>query len=154
MLAITTVEIRKPMANNTNVLKTLTRAIMEKRCVAIRREGQTRLVPIEPHALYSDAKHGIILDFYQPPITTFDTNSKGAWDSVTWRNITAAFWLNTSFEPRLKRGFNPAQEKYRTGLLAIIDTHRRPNNEYRLWEQIETSIERHLKKYPDSGAKH
>jgi len=112
------------------------------------------VIPIEPHALYSDTRHGIILDFYQPPITSFDTNSKGAWDSIAWRNITAAFWLNTSFEPRLKRGFNPAQEKYQSGLLAIVDTGTRSNKDRRLWEHIETSIEQHLKKYPDSGTKH
>jgi len=129
------------MASNPNTLKTLTKAIVEKRCVAIRCDGKSRLFSIEPHAVYSDSNSNIILDFFQQG-TSSEGPQNGFWNTIGWRKINAVFWLNTSFSPRLKQGFMPELEKYKTGLLAIVDGGNRSQKNNIHWENIEASIDR------------
>ncbi|MFV1975753.1 MAG: hypothetical protein ACC651_08380 [Candidatus Scalindua sp.] len=129
------------MAGNPNTLISLTKAILEKRCVAIRFDGKTRLVTIEPHAVYTDSNSNIILDFYQRSATGHGSQD-GFWNTVAWRKINAVFWLNNSFSPRLKQGFTPALKKYQSGLLAIVDSGSRSRKSAMRWENIEASIDR------------
>lgn len=127
------------MASNPNTLITLTKAILEKRCVAIRCDGKSRLITIEPHAVYTDSNSNIILDFFQQSASS-EGSHNGFWNTIGWRKINAVFWLNTSFSPRLKQGFTPELEKYQAGLLAIVDGRSKKKNMQ--WDNIEASIDR------------
>jgi len=129
------------MASNPNTLITLTKAILEKRCVAIRCDGKSRLITVEPHAVYTDSNSNIILDFYQQSATGSGSQD-GFWNTIAWRKINAVFWLNNSFSPRLKQGFTPTLKKYQSGLLAIVDSGGRSNKNVMHWENIEASIDR------------
>ena len=129
------------MANNPNTLITLTKAILKKNCVAIRCDGRSRLVTIEPHAVYTDSDSNIVVDFYQHR-TGGAGPQDGFWNSLAWRKINAVFWLNTLFSPRLRQGFNPDLDKYQTGLLAIVDSGGRSRNNIMHWENVEASIDR------------
>lgn len=140
------------MANITNALRTLTKAILEKRCVAIRCDDNSRLIAIEPHAIYSDTDSNIILDFYQLPAGNGAGN--GVWNSIAWRNINAVFWLNTSFMPRLKYGFKPKLDKYQAGLLAMVSSGGPSRKNKLLWENVESSIEQLLARDPARLVKH
>lgn len=128
------------MASNPNTLITLTKAILEKRCVAIRCDGKARLFTIEPHAVYTDSNSNIILDFFQQSASG-DGPQNGFWNTIGWRKINAVFWLNTSFSPRLKQGFTPELEKYQAGLLAIVSSSSRSQKNNMQWENIEASID-------------
>jgi hypothetical protein len=142
------------MANNPNAIKTLTRAILEKRCVAIRCDGSARLITIEPHAIYLDRKRNMVLDHFQKSGKTNEKNAEGFWNTTGCRKINAVFWLNTFFRPRLKQGFVPEQEKYQKDLLAIVDTGKRSTMTDSAIVTIENSIDQLLSANPESLTKH
>lgn len=142
------------MAGNPNTLRIVTQAILEKRCLAIRRDGKSRLVTIEPHVVYTDRNKEIILEFYQKSGRREDSSANGFWNSIGWRKIDAVFWLNTFFSPRLDRGFSPSEDKYNTGLVAIVDTGGREDADKRLLQNIETSIEQLLASGPTVQIRH
>jgi hypothetical protein len=48
-----------------NVLQVISRAIRERRCLAIHYDGQRQVRVVEPHAVYADEHDALVLDAYQ-----------------------------------------------------------------------------------------
>ena len=142
------------MASNPNTLKTLTKAILEKRCVAIRCEGKSKLITIEPHAVYIDSNSNFILDYFQQIGTNDKGASDGVWNSIAWRKINSVFWLNTAFTPRINQGFEPVQDKYKSGLIAIVDINKRSKVDTQQLQTIESSIDQILASQPSAQTEH
>jgi hypothetical protein len=142
------------MAGNPNTLRVLTQAIQEKRCVAIRCDGKNRLVTIEPHAIYTDAHGDIVLDCFQKTHADNDDRIKGFWNTINWRKINAVFWLNTFFAPRIAQGFVEVDDKYQSGLVAIVNTGSRQKTGKQTFHTIESSIEQLLASNQKTATKH
>ena len=142
------------MATNPNAIKTLTRAILEKRCVAIRRDGNSRLITVEPHALYLDSKLNVVLDYFQKHGKLEGNNHEGFWNTTGCRKINAVFWLNTFFNPRLKQGFVPDLDKYQRDLLAIVDTGNHALLNQSTFAMIESSIDQLLASRSEVSTRH
>lgn len=132
------------MAGNPNTLRILSQAIHEKRCVAIRLDGKNRLVTIEPHVIYTDTHNNIVIDCFQKKNADKDDGIEGFWNTIKWRKINAVFWLNTFFAPRIAQGFIEMDEKYLSGLVAIVNTGNRLNSDKQTFHAIESSIEQLL----------
>lgn len=131
------------MQDKSKNIRVLINAILEKKCAAVYWEGHTRLVAIEPHVIYTDYKDDVVLEFYQ---RSGDKNVDGAWDTVGWRDIKAAFILNSTFSPRLNEGFDPKLDKYQAGLLAMVSNSFSSKSHRSLWKKVETTIDEIVRK--------
>lgn len=104
-----------------NVLQVISRAIRERRCVAIHFNGQRQVRVVEPHAVYSDELDRLVLDAYQ-----IRGYSEAARPTPFWRPfplglITSISLLKEGFAPRVLEGFSPNRPKYRRGLVVVVD---------------------------------
>lgn len=142
------------MAGNPNTLRILTQAIQEKRCVAIRCDGKNRLVTIEPHVIYTDAHNNIVVDCFQKSNADKNDEREGFWNAINWRKINAVFWLNTFFTPRINQGFIEADDKYQTGLVAMVNTGNRIASDRRTFQSVESSLEQLLASSQGTAIKH
>lgn len=103
-----------------NVLHTLTRAVRERRCVALRYHGQRGLRVVEPHAIYSDEQSRLLLDGYQVRGYSASGRPPPFWRPFRIKSIAEAELLPQAFAPRVAEGFSPARLKYKHGLVAIV----------------------------------
>jgi predicted DNA-binding transcriptional regulator YafY len=107
-----------------NILKVLTNAIREKRCVAIRYHDQRHVRVVEPHVIYTHESGELVMDAFQTRGYSASGRPPPFWRPFRLKKITAVSPINESFETRLREGFTHSREKYRHGLVAIVDNHR------------------------------
>ena len=108
-----------------NVLQLLTQAVREKRCVAVRYHDQRHVRVIEPHVIYSHEGGELLLDAYQTRGYSSSGRAPPFWRPFRLKKIVAVSLLKESFETRLVEGFAHDKDKYRRGLVAMVDDRRR-----------------------------
>ncbi len=104
-----------------NVLQVISRAIRERRCLAIHYDGQRQVRVVEPHAVYADEHDALVLDAYQIRGYSEAARPTPFWRPLPLRGISAISLLKERFTPRLSEGFSPDRPKYRRGLVVVVD---------------------------------
>lgn len=104
-----------------NILQLLTQAIHEKRCVAIRYHDQRHVRVVEPHAIYSQEGGELVMDAFQTRGYSSSGRPPPFWRPFRLKKIGAISVLKENFETRAQEGFSPDKDKYRNGLVAIVD---------------------------------
>ncbi len=104
-----------------NALQVVTRAIRERRCLAIHFDGQRDVRVVEPHAVYSDEQDRLVLDAYQIRGYSEAGRPTPFWRPFPLGQITTISLLKENFAPRILEGFSPTRPKYRRGLVVVID---------------------------------
>ena len=104
-----------------NILQILSRAIKERRCVAIRYQGQRPVRVVEPHAIYSDEQSQLMLDAYQIRGHSSSGRPLPFWRPFRVKKIDEIEILKNVFTPRTVEGFSAARLKYKNGLVAIVE---------------------------------
>lgn len=104
-----------------NILQVLTKAIKERRCVALRYQDQRAVRVVEPHAIYSDEHSQLMLDAYQ--VRGFSSSGRPLpfWRPFRIKKISDVEVLKEVFMPRTAEGFSAARLKYKNGLIAIVE---------------------------------
>lgn len=110
----------------TNILQVLTKAIKERRCVAIRYQDQRAVRVVEPHAIYSDEHSQLMLDAYQVRGHSSSGRPLPFWRPFRIKKIVDAEVLKEVFMPRTAEGFSAARLKYKNGLVAIVEVPHTP----------------------------
>ncbi|MDH4133320.1 MAG: hypothetical protein OEV31_00890 [Gammaproteobacteria bacterium] len=110
-----------------NILQILTAAIRDKQCVAIRYHDQRDLRVIEPHVVYTKENGELVVEAYQVRGYSSSGRPPPFWRPFRLRKVSAVSPLKEHFQTRLKEGFVHDKEKYRRGLVAIIDDRRQAN---------------------------
>ena len=115
-----------------NILNALSRAIRERRAIAIRyyhriladasESRQIRVV--EPHAVYTNERGELVVDCYQTRGYSSAARPPPFWRPFRLKRIAAISILKEKFEVRTAEGFRPNRSRYRNGLVAMIE-HRR-----------------------------
>jgi predicted DNA-binding transcriptional regulator YafY len=104
-----------------NILQILSRAIKERRCIALRYQGQRSVRVVEPHAIYSDAESQLMLDAYQIRGHSSSGRPLPFWRPFRVKKIDEVEILKTVFMPRSAEGFSADRLKYKHGLVAIVE---------------------------------
>ena len=104
-----------------NILQILSRAIKERRCIAIRYQGQRSVRVVEPHAIYSDDQSQLMLDAYQIRGHSSSGRPLPFWRPFRVKKIDEVEVLKNVFVPRTSEGFSAARLKYKNGLVAIVE---------------------------------
>lgn len=107
-----------------NILQILTRAIKDRRCVALRYERQRAVRVIEPHAIYSDEHSQLMLDAYQVRGYSSSGRPMPFWRPFRIKKIMDVEILKDGFMPRTAEGFSADRLKYKSGLVAIVESPR------------------------------
>lgn len=107
-----------------NILQLLTAAIREKRCVAIRYHDQRHVRVVEPHAIYTHESGELVMDAFQTRGYSASGRPPPFWRPFRLKKITAISTIKENFETRAQEGFSHAKDKYRNGLVAMVDSHR------------------------------
>lgn len=105
-----------------NILQVLSRAINERRCIAVRYQDQRAVRVVEPHAIYSDEHAQLMLDAYQVRGYSSSGRPLPFWRPFRIKKITDVEILKEVFQPRTAEGFSAARLKYKNGLVAIVET--------------------------------
>jgi predicted DNA-binding transcriptional regulator YafY len=105
-----------------NILQLLSRAIKERRCIAIRYQGQRAVRVVEPHAIYSDEQSQLMLDAYQVRGHSSSGRPLPFWRPFRVKKIDEVEILKNVFVPRTAEGFSAARLKYKNGLVAIVES--------------------------------
>ena len=108
-----------------NILQLLTTAIREKRCVAIRYHDQRHVRVVEPHAIYTHESGELVMDAFQTRGYSSSGRPPPFWRPFRLKKINAISLLKENFETRLQEGFSPEKDKYRKGLVAMVDDQRK-----------------------------
>jgi hypothetical protein len=108
-----------------DILKLLTRAIQEKRCIAIRYHGQTHIRVLEPHAIYTAENGEILMDAFQVRGYSSSGRPTPFWRPFRLKKINVVSLLKENFTTRGEEGFDPGKSKYKNGMYAIVDDRRR-----------------------------
>jgi predicted DNA-binding transcriptional regulator YafY len=108
-----------------NILQLLTSAIREKRCVAIRYHDQRHVRVIEPHVIYTHETGELVVEGYQTRGYSSSGRPPPFWRPFRLKKISAVSLLKETFETRVREGFAYEKDKYRNGLVAMIDDRRR-----------------------------
>lgn len=103
-----------------NTIQTISQAIKDKRCIAIRYHDQRQVRVVEPHAVYTDERGELTLDAYQSRGFSASGRPPPFWRPFRLTKITAVTVLKEKFEPRIAEGFSSSRMKYRSGLVAIV----------------------------------
>lgn len=105
----------------TNILQVITKAIKERRCVALRYQDQRAVRVVEPHAIYTDEHSQLMLDAYQ--IRGYSSSGRPLpfWRPFRIKKISGVDVLKEVFMPRTAEGFSAARLKYKSGLVAIVE---------------------------------
>lgn len=103
-----------------NILQVLTRAINERRCIALRYQDQRAIRVVEPHAIYSEEHSQLMLDAYQVQGYSASGRPPPFWRPFRIEKIADVKVLAETFMPRAAEGFSPARLKYKNGLVAIV----------------------------------
>jgi hypothetical protein len=104
-----------------NVLQFISRAIRERRCLALHFAGQRQVRVVEPHAVYSDELDRLVLDAYQIRGHSEAGRPPPFWRPFPLGQITSISLLRENFTPRVLEGFSPNRPKYRRGLVVVVD---------------------------------
>jgi WYL domain len=104
-----------------NIMQVLSRAIKERRCIAIRYDGQRPVRVVEPHAIYSDEQSQLMLDAYQVRGHSSSGRPLPFWRPFRVKKIDEVEILKNVFVPRTAEGFSAARLKYKNGLVAIVE---------------------------------
>lgn len=104
-----------------NVLKVLSGAIRDRRCVAIRYHGQREIRVLEPHAIYTNDRGELVVDAFQVRGFSASKRAEPYWRPFRLRKIAAVSLLKEQFEIRTAEGFAPSKPRYRKGLVAIVE---------------------------------
>ncbi len=107
-----------------NVLRALTRAIREQRCIAIRYHDQRQIRVMEPHAIYTGERGDLVVDCFQTRGFSSTGRPTPFWRPFRLKRIAAISLLKETFEPRIAEGFSPDRIKYRNGMVAMVDASR------------------------------
>jgi len=107
-----------------NIMKIMISAIRDKRCVAIRYHDQRHVRVIEPHVIYTHESGELIVDAYQTRGYSASGRPPPYWRPFRLKKINAISILKESFETREQEGFARDKNKYRRGLVAMIDDRR------------------------------
>lgn len=107
-----------------NILKVLTQAIKEHRRAAIRYYDQREIRVIEPHAIYTNERGELVVDGFQTRGFSSSGRPPPFWRPFRLKRITAISLLEQTFETRKAEGFVANKDKYRNGLVAIVESHR------------------------------
>ena len=107
-----------------NILKILTKAIKERRCVAVRYHDQREVRIVEPHAIYTNERGELVVDCYQTRGYSSSSRPPPFWRPFRLKRIAAISLLKESFEIRKAEGFSANRVKYRNGLVAIVEQQR------------------------------
>lgn len=104
-----------------NMLQALSRAIKEKRCIAIRYHDQRQVRVVEPHAVYANERGELVLDAYQTRGFSASGRPPPFWRPFRLKKISAVSLLKETFEPRVAEGFSSNRLKYRNGLVVVVE---------------------------------
>lgn len=117
---------RKPRVKTMipNILQVLTKAIGEKHCVAIRYHDQRHVRVVEPHVVYTHESGELVLDAFQTRGYSSSGRPPPFWRPFRLKKISAISVLKENFDTRLQEGFSQEKDKYRNGLVAIVDSRR------------------------------
>lgn len=107
-----------------NILQLMISAIRDKHCVAIRYHDQRHVRVIEPHVIYTHESGELIVDAYQTRGYSSSGRPPPYWRPFRLKKINAISLLKESYETRLNEGFSRDKDKYRRGLVAMIDDRR------------------------------
>jgi predicted DNA-binding transcriptional regulator YafY len=107
-----------------NILQLLTTAIREKRCVAVRYHDQRHVRVIEPHVIYTHESGELVMDAFQTRGYSASGRPPPFWRPFRLRKISAVSLLKENFETRLREGFARDKDRYRNGLVAMVDDRR------------------------------
>jgi predicted DNA-binding transcriptional regulator YafY len=105
----------------TNILQVLTKAIRERRLVALRYHDQKEIRVVEPHAIYTDERSSLVLDSYQVRGYTSSGRPAPFWRPFRMKEIATVQVMKETFTPRTAEGFSSARLKYKHGLVAIVE---------------------------------
>jgi len=111
-----------------NILQLLTKAIREKRCVAVRYHDQRHVRVIEPHAIYTHESGELVMDAFQTRGYSSSGRPPPFWRPFRLKKISAISSLKENFETRLQEGFSPDKDRYRKGLVAMVDDQSKGSN--------------------------
>jgi predicted DNA-binding transcriptional regulator YafY len=104
-----------------NVLQLISRAIRERRCLALHYDNQRQVRVVEPHAVYTDEHDQLVLDAYQIRGYSESVRPTPFWRPLHLGRITSLSLLRENFAPRILEGFTPNRPKYRRGLVVVIE---------------------------------
>jgi len=107
-----------------NVLQLISRAIRERRCLALHYDHQRQVRVVEPHAVYTDEHDQLVLDAYQIRGYCESGRPTPFWRPLHLGRITSLSLLREGFAPRILEGFTPSRPKYRRGLVVVIEEDR------------------------------
>lgn len=110
----------------TNILQILSKAIKDRRCLALRYQDQKAVRVVEPHAIYTDEHSQLMLDAYQVRGYSSSGRPLPFWRPFRIKKITDVEVLKEVFVPRTAEGFSAARLKYKTGLVAIVEVPNAP----------------------------
>lgn len=130
-----------------NILQLLTMAIREKRCVAIRYHDQRHVRVVEPHAIYTHESGELMMDAFQTRGYSSSGRPPPFWRPFRLKKIGAISLLKENFETRLREGFSHGKDKYRNGLVAMVDG-RRPAGEVPPQALMQSAVRRKLYTQP------
>jgi predicted DNA-binding transcriptional regulator YafY len=114
-----------------NILQIMTKAVKERRCVAIRYHDQRQIRVLEPHAIYTDDHGELVLDGFQTRGYSSSGRPTPFWRPFRLKKITAISVLKETFEPRTTEGFSPQRLKYQNHLVAIVEEQQAVNQNQR-----------------------
>lgn len=104
-----------------NVVKLITKAIKERKLIALRYRGQADIRVIEPHAMYRDERDEVVVDGFQVRGFSASGRPPPFWRPYRVKKITALNVLGDRFIPRLSEGFTLNKQRYKKELLAAVD---------------------------------
>ena len=108
-----------------NILQLLTSAIRDKHCVAIRYHDQRQVRVLEPHVVYALENGELVVEAYQTRGYSASGRPPPFWRPFRLKKINAVSLLKESFETRTREGFARDKDRYRNGLVAMVDDRRR-----------------------------
>jgi predicted DNA-binding transcriptional regulator YafY len=103
-----------------NILKILSKAIRERRCIAIRYHDQREIRIVEPHAIYTNEHGELVVDSYQTRGFSASGRPAPFWRPFRLKRIASLTVLQEPYVARFSEGFRPDRLKYRNGLIAIV----------------------------------
>lgn len=108
-----------------NILQLLTGAIRDKQCVAIRYHDQRQVRVLEPHVVYALENGELVVEAYQTRGYSASGRPPPFWRPFRLKKINALSVLKETFETRTQEGFARDKDRYRNGLVAMVDDRRR-----------------------------
>ena len=103
-----------------NILAVFTKAVGDKRRVAVRQTGYPLIRVIEPYVIYVHRDGNILIDGYLRKTKAGDDEGKRKWITLSLNEIIASYLLNDNFVLDVSNEFKPKSDVYRSGLVAMV----------------------------------